>query len=171
MSVGHFAPFDLEGENAHPSWRLVPTTSFHEVHELISMKFYVIFSLTCLVWGSNVWVRYPSWKLSPHPTLFYPYVKVLFTLYRVNNILYMHPLDQYPTFIMLWDVANLRPIRYTRRKNLKGPKLIFLCNLCMEINPLYLIWKLWMYPFICHMVCWFPSTGYIVTDQNVEEGW
>ena len=58
-----------------------------------------------------------------------------------------------------------------RRKNLKGPKLIFLCNLWMEINPLYLIWKLWMYPFICHMVCWFPSTGCIVTDQNVEEGW
>ena len=111
MSVGHFAPFDLEGENAHPSWRLVPTTSFHEVHEFIPMKFYVIFSLTCLIWGSNVWVRYPSWKLSPQPTPFYPYVKVLFTVYRVNNILYMHPLDQYPTFIMLWDVANLRPIR------------------------------------------------------------
>ena len=54
MSVGHFAPFDFEGENAHLSWRLVPTTSFHEVHEFISMKFYVIFSLTCLVWGSNV---------------------------------------------------------------------------------------------------------------------
>ena len=78
------------------------------------INFHVIFSLTCLVWGSNVWVRYPSWKLSPQPTLFYPYVKVLFTLYCVNNILYMHPLDQYPTFIMLWDVANLRPIRYTK---------------------------------------------------------
>ena len=127
MSVGHFAPFDLEGENAHPSWRLVPTTSFHEVHEFIPMKFYVIFSLTCLIWGSNVWVRYPSWKLSPQPTLFYPYVKVLFTVYRVNNILYMHPLDQYPTFIMLWDVANLRPIHYTKCPPYSKEKWSLIC--------------------------------------------
>ena len=36
------------------------------------------------------------------------------TVYCMNNILYMHPLDQCSTFIMHWPRANLRPIHYTK---------------------------------------------------------
>ena len=44
----------------------------------------------------------------------------------------------------------------------------FLCNLWMELSLQYLIWKLGMSPFICHMVAWFAPTGCRVTDQNVK---
>ena len=36
---------------------------------------------------------------------------------------------------LVWVEQNI----YTREENLKGPKLIFLCNLWIEINLLYLI--------------------------------
>ena len=59
----------------------------------------------------------------------------------------------------------------TRQKKLKGKKLIFLCNLWMEFNLPYLIWKLRMSPFICYMVASSAPTGCRVTDQNEEGGW
>ena len=74
------------------------------------------------------------------------------------------------TLIVLINLPNL-PSLATREKKLKGQKLIFLCNLWMEIDPPYLIWKLRMSPFICHMVAWSAPTGCRVTDQNVEDGW
>ena len=41
----------------------------------------------------------------------------------------------------------------------------------MEINFLYLIWKLGMSPFICHIEAWSAPRGCRVTEQNVESDW
>ena len=59
----------------------------------------------------------------------------------------------------------------TRGKKVKGRKLNFLCNLWMNLNPPYLIWKLGVSSFTCHMVARSTPRGCRVTDQNVESDW
>ena len=58
--------------------------------------------------------------------------------------------------------------RNTRGGPIRRFQKPYLCSLLWQIMLLYLIWKLWMSPFIWCMVAWSASRGCRVTDHNVR---
>ena len=56
----------------------------------------------------------------------------------------------------------------TREDSLKKFQNQYLCNLLGQGMLIYLIWKRWMYPFICCTVAQYISRGCRVRGQNVE---
>ena len=63
--------------------------------------------------------------------------------------------------------ANRR-MTHTREDSLKKFQYHYLCNLLGLGMLIYLIWKLWMCPFICCTVAQYTSRGCRVRGQNVE---